>query len=148
MLFGVLFCGKGAGKRSQALACWIAGRHMCAGNLALGYNSPNSRARATASVRRWTWSLLKIFRHLGVLDKRLACVWECMRPLMLFPNTRQVFLSPFEAHSMCGVTRLFRLVSEHHDPRRTRLGVDQLQIDLLLDVVEERLTLPQQDRMD
>ena len=31
-------------------------------NLRVSYNRPNSRARATASVRLWTWSLPKIFR--------------------------------------------------------------------------------------
>ena len=33
-----------------------------ANRLTLGYDRPSSRARATASVRLWTWSLPKILR--------------------------------------------------------------------------------------
>ena len=55
---------------------------------------------------------------------------------------------PVCAGSTGGVALLFRLVGEYHDPRRTGLGVDQLQINLLLDVVEERLAIPQNERVD
>ena len=67
VLVEVLFCR--GGEKGAVLKRWfdrsLAGSSgipsvRAAGRC--GYNRPNSRARATASVRLWTWSLPKIFR--------------------------------------------------------------------------------------
>ena len=89
VLFGVLFCG--SVERGGVLKLWLAG--LLAGsspipgmraNGRFGYNRPNARARATASVRRWTWSLPKIFRFQKHLRCRVTSLQLSARSQALF----------------------------------------------------------------